>query len=52
MMRVRVQAEPFDAGAEIARLIEGRPEIGGIGCFIGTVRATKADPIASLTLEH
>lgn len=52
MMRVQVQKEPFDVGAEIARLTTGRPEIGGIGCFVGTVRATQADPVASLTLEH
>lgn len=52
MMRVRVQAEPFDAGAEIARLTAERAEIGGIGCFIGVVRATDSDPVASLTLEH
>ncbi len=52
MMRVRVQAEPFDVGAEIVLLSEGRPGIGGIGCFIGTVRSTDADPVACLTLEH
>ena len=52
MSTIRVQAEAFDTGAEIARLTEGRPDIGGIGCFVGVVRASEADPIAALTLEH
>jgi len=52
MSTIRVQEAAFDTGAEIARLTEGRPDIGGIGCFVGVVRASKADPIAALTLEH
>ncbi|MEO8715209.1 MAG: molybdenum cofactor biosynthesis protein MoaE [Acetobacteraceae bacterium] len=52
MSVVRVQTEAFDVGAEIARLTERRTDIGGIGCFVGTVRATEAHPIAALTLEH
>lgn len=52
MSTIRVQEAAFDTGAEIARLTEGRPDIGGIGCFVGTVRATRAHPIAALTLEH
>jgi molybdopterin synthase catalytic subunit len=51
--RVLVQTDPFDAGAEIARLGGGRPDIGGIGCFVGTVRDTAGGrAITAMTLEH
>ncbi len=52
MATVRVQPEPFDTGAELARLTAGRHDIGGVGCFVGTVRSTTEAPIAALTLEH
>ncbi len=53
MAHVRVQNEDFDAGAEIAALTRGRAGIGGIGCFIGTVRDDQAGrPLAALVLEH
>ncbi len=39
MARISVQTDDFDTGAEIAALTAGRTDIGGIGCFIGTVRA-------------
>lgn len=57
MATIRVQAAAFDVGAEIAALTAGRPEIGGIGCFLGTVRDDSVrDPgarrLAALTLEH
>ncbi len=42
MATVRVQSEPFDAGAEMAALTQGRADIGGIGCFVGCVRADAA----------
>ena len=38
MARIRVQTGDFDAGAELAALAVGRTDVGGIGCFIGTVR--------------
>lgn len=44
-----MQAAPFDAGAEIARLLAGRTDAGGLGCFVGTVRG---GPTRALTLEH
>ena len=34
-----VQTQDFDVGAEFAALTAGRTDIGGIGCFVGTVRA-------------
>ncbi len=53
MARVAVQTEPFDTGAEIAALTEGRTDVGGLGCFIGLVRGgDPADPITAMTLEH
>jgi molybdopterin synthase catalytic subunit len=54
MAKVRVQAEDFDVGAEIAALTAGRTDIGGIGCFIGTVRDSDgaAPKVTAMTLEH
>ena len=53
MATIRVQAAAFDAGAEIAALPAGRTDIGGIGCFVGTVRDSAGGrPIAAMTLEH
>jgi len=49
MATVRVQAADFDTGAELALLIAGRTDIGGIGAFVGTVRGGE---VAALTLEH
>ena len=52
-MTVRVQAEDFDAGAEIARLRANDRGIGAIAAFIGTVRDVNDDAAVSrLTLEH
>ncbi len=48
MIAVRIQHEPFDAGAEIAALHEGRGDIGAVASFLGVVRA----PAEALTLEH
>ena len=49
MATVRVQAAPFDAGAEMAALLAGRTDVGGIGCFVGLVRVAG---IPAMTLEH
>jgi molybdopterin synthase catalytic subunit len=48
MAKIAVQAENFDVGAEFAALTGGRTDVGGIGCFVGTVRG----PVAAMTLEH
>ena len=50
-MNVRIQEAPFEVAREISLLTDGRTDIGGIGCFIGTVRQG-ARRIAALTLEH
>src|SRR6476660_3276767 len=52
MARIKVQTEDFDIGAEFVALTAGRSDIGGIGCFVGTVRSNPGDPVAALTLEH
>jgi molybdopterin synthase catalytic subunit len=55
MVHVKVQADDFDVGREIAALTAGRTDIGGIGCFVGVVRAdpnSEGAPVTGLTLEH
>src|SRR5208337_3246981 len=53
MATIRVQQADFDIGAEVAALTAGRTDIGGIGCFVGTVRDGAAGrPIAAMALEH
>jgi molybdopterin synthase catalytic subunit len=51
MIRIKVQTEDFDVGAEIAALTAGRTDVGGVGCFLGTVRDNGAS-ITGMTLEH
>lgn len=50
MIRIRVQAEDFDAGAELAALSHGDPGIGGVCSFVGLVR--DFGPASAMTLEH
>lgn len=60
MIDVRVQGDDFDAGVELARLRIGKPEVGAIVSFVGTVRdanvvagdAASVAAVTSLTLEH
>ncbi len=53
MAHIRVQEQDFDLGAETAVLLAGRTDIGGLGCFVGTVRANAAGrKLAALFLEH
>lgn len=53
MATISVQPEDFDIGAEFAALTAGRTDIGGIGCFVGTVRNNALDQrVAAMTLEH
>ena len=50
---IRVQTEPFDAGAELKRLKEERHDIGGVTMFIGTVRdLSHGRGVSAMTLEH
>ena len=53
MATVRVQTADFDVGAEFTALTAEHTDIGGIGCFVGTVRANPSGPLLeALTLEH
>lgn len=53
MREVRVQQEDFDAGAEQARLVAGRSDIGAVVSFVGRVRDHFGDQmITAMTLEH
>ena len=50
---IRVQREPFDAGAEIAALTAGRDDVGAVVSFQGVVRKGDGeDAITAMTLEH
>jgi molybdopterin synthase catalytic subunit len=48
-LRIAIQREPFDLGAEVALLADGG-DTGAIASFTGHVRAQKG--LTSLTLEH
>ena len=48
-MIVRLQREDFDIGAEIARLSQGRTDVGAVASFTGICRG---GDIAAMTLEH
>ena len=53
LITVRLQREPFDAGAEAARLRRDRTDVGALVQFTGICRgAEDGQPIAALTLEH
>jgi molybdopterin synthase catalytic subunit len=54
---IRVQAEDFDIGAELARLTADNRNIGGLASFVGLVRDMAPGgagnvPIGAMTLEH
>jgi molybdopterin synthase catalytic subunit len=48
---IRVQEDDFDIGDEIARLRNGRTDVGAIACFAGAVRGGEGGASA-MTLEH
>ena len=50
-MTVRVQAEPFDAGAELNAFAQGRTDIGAVVSFTGVVRDTHGD-LQEMVIEH
>lgn len=50
---IRVQADDFDIGTEIAKLTAGRTDVGGLCVFVGLVRDVAGDaPLDALVLEH
>ncbi|MFZ9684317.1 MAG: molybdenum cofactor biosynthesis protein MoaE [Gemmobacter sp.] len=50
-MGVRVQAEPFDFGAEAAAFGRGLPDVGAIVTFSGIVRAD-GGAMSEMVIEH
>lgn len=50
---IRIQQQPFDAGAELAALKAGRTDIGGTVMFLGSVRdMSEGADVRAMTLEH
>jgi molybdopterin synthase catalytic subunit len=53
MSRVLVQEQAFVVGEELARLTDGRTDVGGVGLFLGVVRGDAGGrALTALTLEH
>ena len=50
-MAVRVQADPFDLGAEAAAFAQGRRDVGAIVTFTGVVR-DEAGTLRAMEIEH
>lgn len=52
-MKIQVDEKDFDAGAEIAALRAGNPQIGAVASFVGLVRDRNAgSEVSRMTLEH
>lgn len=52
-MPVRVQTQDFDLGAEVAALRAGRPGVGAVAAFVGTVRdINDGAGVSAMELEH
>lgn len=52
-MTVRVQQEDFDLSVEVAAMRAGRPNVGAISLFVGTVRdVNQGTGVSTLALEH
>ncbi len=50
-MRVRVQSEPFDYGAECAGFGQGDRDVGAVVTFLGIVRDDRGS-LAHMEIEH
>jgi len=51
-MRVLIQEQAFDAGAELAAFSAGRSDIGAVVTFTGLVRDLPDDPMDAMEIEH
>ena len=51
-MRVVVQEQPFDIGAETTTFAAGHKEMGAIVTFTGIVRDLPDDPLQAMEIEH
>ncbi|MFZ5575590.1 MAG: molybdopterin synthase catalytic subunit MoaE [Pseudomonadota bacterium] len=52
-MKIVVQSEPFDLGAEVDAMRAGRTDIGAIASFVGLARdMNEGSGVTAMTLEH
>ncbi|MFP5381883.1 MAG: molybdopterin synthase catalytic subunit MoaE [Gammaproteobacteria bacterium] len=52
-MKILVQADTFDLGAEVDAMRRGRTDIGAIASFVGLARdMNEGSGVAAMTLEH
>ena len=51
-MRILVQSEPFDVGAETARFGKGHQNVGALVTFTGIVRNNDAGTMTAMQIEH
>jgi molybdopterin synthase catalytic subunit len=52
-MKIRVQPEAFDLGAEVDAMRQGRSDIGAVASFVGLARdMNDGSGVAAMTLEH
>ena len=52
-MKLSVQREDFDCGAEIEAIARGNPRVGAVAAFVGLVReVNEGAAVGRMTLEH
>ena len=52
-MKILVQREDFDSGAEIEAITRGNPKVGAAAAFVGLVRDVNENAaVRTMTLEH
>ena len=51
-MRIAVQEEPFDFGAEAAAFADGRHDMGAVVTFTGVVRDLASGDLEAMEIEH
>ena len=51
-MRILVQSEPFDVGAETAQFARGHDNVGALVTFTGIVRNNDAGTLTEMQIEH
>ena len=52
-MKILVQREDFDCGAEVESVARGNPKVGAVASFVGLVRdANDEATVRTMTLEH
>ena len=53
LMKIAVQTEAFDLGAEVNAISHGRTDIGAIASFVGLARdMNEGSGVQAMTLEH